>query len=612
MFAQVKNKTTFCLLIITLFTTFFFARSVTVRERWIVPTFMSQSPHQDVTAASLAYTNNWLKEGIFSLHLGLYVYPASVEMPTLDKRYFYPSYPPGSILPVFLLFKVLDATGIIPNIYEKRGAQLLLIIMYNYLLHFLLALVLCYMAFFVCVKLGFDRLNSTLLAITPAIVQFHNASSLYLHHILYNMDTAAILPFVIYVFSEFLRISYASTRVLRVVQVLQPLLIFYGVLTDWFFVFVILSVYITRIIRKEIDLPVSPKQVLLWLKQSFLFFVPALAAVVLWVYQITHYLQNIVHDNLIAANISGVEGTEMTLFAKILERVGIDDGIDYYLYYLKTAFISYIQNGYGLAGLAMLYATLWAATRGRKFMQEDNDNIRQATVIYLILFVPGIIYNLLFLQYSFAHIFSSLKLTPALSFAFILLPVFILQISRKSYLIPAVQIMAAKNVSLAAVIAISSSMLYGYAQIYDKNTVTKIFSQPDYSHVEIESFVKANIDYKDVVFSDFYYIKSSYSKIRVHFPNKVIHFANNLDHVYRKIKQIESDFNINILYSEEGNEAEVIRSFLASQNINVNDIQGERIGGLLVFDGKEFRTWYEQVHECDKYPQRCEERGEPL
>ena len=69
---------------------------------------------------------------------------------------------------------------------------------------------------------------------------------------------------------------------------------------------------------------------------------------------------------------------------------------------------------------------------------------------------------------------------------------------------------------------------------------------------------------------------------------------------------------INILYSEEGNEAEVIRSFLASQNINVNDIQGERIGGLLVFDGKEFRTWYERVHECDKYPQRCEERGEPL
>ena len=573
---------------------------------------MSQSPHQDVTAASLAYTNNWLKEGIFSLHLGLYVYPASVEMPTLDKRYFYPSYPPGSILPVFLLFKVLDATGIVPNIYEKRGIQLLLIIIYNYLLHFLLALVLCYMAFFVCVKLGFDRLNSTLLAITPAIVQFHNANSLYHHHVFYNMELAIMLPFIMYIFLEFLRISYTSARILRVVRVLQPLLMFYGVLTDWFFVFVILTVYTIRIIRKEIDLPISLKQGLLWLKQSFLFFVPALAAVGLWVYQITYYLQNIAHDKLIAVARYGAEETKMSLFDKLLERVGIADGIDYYLYYLKTAFISYIQNGYGLAGLAMIYATLWAATRGRKFMQEDSDKIKQATVIYLIFFIPSVIYNLFFLQHSHDHIFSSIKFSPALSLAFILLPVFILQIFRKSHLLPAAQIMDTRNVSLAAVIAVSSSILYGYTQIYDKNTNTKMFSRPDYSHVVIGDFIKSNIDYKDVVFSNFYYVLSAYTKKHLHFTNKVIHSAYNLDHVYRKIKSIESDFNINILYSEEGNEAEVIRSFLASQNINVNDIQGERIGGLLVFDGKEFRTWYEQVHECDKYPQRCEERGEPL
>ena len=612
MFTQVKNKTFFCLLIITLFTTFFFARSVTVRERWIVPTFMSQSPHQDVTAASLAYTNNWLKEGIFSLHLGLYVYPASVEMPTLDKRYFYPSYPPGSILPVFLLFKVLDATGIIPNIYEKRGAQLLLIIMYNYLLHFLLALVLCYMAFFVCVKLGFDRLNSTLLAITPAIVQFHNANSLYHHHVFYNMELAIMLPFIMYIFLEFLRRSYTSARILRVVRVLQPLLMFYGVLTDWFFVFVILTVYTIRIIRKEIDLPISLKQGLLWLKQSFLFFVPALAAVLLWVYQFTYYLQNIAHDNLIAVARYGAEETKMSLFDKLLERVGIADGIDYYLYYLKTAFISYIQNGYGLAGLAMIYATLWAATRGRKFMQEDSDKIKQATVIYLIFFIPSVIYNLFFLQHSHDHIFSSIKFSPALSLAFILLPVFILQIFRKSHLLPAAQIMDTRNVSLAAVIAVSSSILYGYTQIYDKNTNTRMFSRPDYSHVVIGDFIKANIDYKDVVFSDFYYVRSAYNNKHLHFTNKIIHPAYNLDHVYRKIKSIESDFNINIFYSEQGNEAENLRSFLASQNINVNDIQGERIGGLLVFDGKEFRTWYERVHECDVHPQRCEERGEPL
>lgn len=606
MFAQVKNKTTFCLLIITLFTSFFFARSVVVREQWIVPTFLSDSPHQDVTASALAYTNNWLKEGILKLHLGRYVYPASIEMETLDKRYFYASYPPGSILPVFLLFKTLDVTGIIPDIYSKRGAQLLLLILYNYLIHFTIALLLCYMAFFLCLKLGFDPLNSTIFGLVPAIIQFHNANSLYHHQILYNMELAIMLPFVVYVFLEFLRISYTSARVSLVVQVLQPLLMFFGVLIDWFFVFVILAVYTIRIIRKEVEPPISLNQGLLCLKQSFLFFAPALAAVGVWGYQVTYYLQNIAHGNLIAVARYGAEETKMSLFAKILERVGIADGIDYYLYYLKTAFVTHIQNGYGLAGLVVIYAALWAATLGRKFMQDDNDNTKQATVIYLMFLVPSIIYNLFFLQHSYDHIFSSIKFSPALSLAFILLPIFILQIFRKDHLLKAVRIMDTRNVSLATVIAISSSMLYGYVQIHDKNTVTKMFSRPDYSHVVIGDFIKANIDYEDVVFSNFYYVHSAYTKIHLHFTNKVIHPAHNLDHIYYKVKSIEHDFTINILH-KGGSEVENIRSFLAAQKIDINNIQEEEFG-LLSFNGKDFRVWYERVHECNKYPQRCEMR----
>ena len=98
------------------------------------------------------------------------------------------------------------------------------------------------------------------------------------------------------------------------------------------------------------------------------------------------------------------------------------------------------------------------------------------------------------------------------------------------------------------------------------------------------------------------------TKIHLHFTNKAIHLARNLDDVYHKVKSIEPDFAINILYKKSGNEAGDIRSFLVSQDINVNDIQEESIGGLLVFDGKEFIAWYEQVHECDKYQQRCNQK----
>ena len=604
--SAIKNKTVFCLLIITLFTSFFFARSVVVRERWIVPTFMAQQnfyqQHIDVTARSLDSINNWLKEGIFNIRFGLYIYPASVEMPTLDKRSFYGSYPPMSIFPIYLLFKTLEISGVVPNIYEKRGLQLLLLTIYSYCIHFLLALVLCFLVFFLCLKLGFDRLNSTLLAIVPTIVQFHNANSLFHHHAIYNMDQAVLLPFALYVFLEFLRIAYASPRVLRFVKVLQPLLMFWGVLIDWLFGFLIVVVYATRLVRKEINSPLSPQQVLPWVKQSLLFFAPAITAVGLWIYQIAHYLQNITKGSL---STTAITAHDHTLFEKILIRTGLADGIDHYLHYLKIAFITHIQSGYGIIGMILIYATLWTASRGRKFMNKDDDSISQAAFIYLIFSLSSIAYNLVFLQHSYDHIYSSLKFSLPLSIAFVFLPIFILQIARKSHLLPAIRIFYARNISLAAVIAVSSSLLYGYSQIYDKLSITKMFSQPDLKYAAIGSFVKENISYRDVVFSDFYPVQSSFSTLRLHFANKVTHYAYNLDHVYHKTKSITQDFTIKILY-REGSTIKSLRSFLDSQNIFVTDNQEELLG-LLAFDGKEFIAWYERIHECDVYPQRCEE-----
>ena len=198
----VKNKTVFCLLIITLFTCFFFARSVDVRERWIVPTFLNKHyPALGVSpvlggagaAQQLSYANNWLHEGAFNLRFLTYMYSESIETPTLDKRKFYGSFAPGSYLPIYMLLKTLDVTGIIPDIYNKRGTQLLLLICYNYVLHFLIVLLLGGMVFFVCRKIGFDNLNSTLLALVPAVIQFHNPGSLYFHHLEF-FQTIAVMP----------------------------------------------------------------------------------------------------------------------------------------------------------------------------------------------------------------------------------------------------------------------------------------------------------------------------------------------------------------------------------------------------------------------------------
>ena len=593
-----NNKTVFCLLIITLFTVFFFARSVVVRGRWIVPTFlMSQSPHQNGAAQHLAFANSWLKENPLKLRFINYYYPESVETPTLDKRGFYGSFPPGSTIPVYILLKTLDSTGIVSNIYERRGIQLLLLILLNYITHLSIALVTCWMVFFIFRKARFDNLNSTLLAIIPAIVQFNNSNSLYWHHISYYHDTVIILPFVTYIFLEILRIIHTSSRVSFTAKVLQPLLMFYGVLTSWFFVFVILTIYAMRTIRKEISLPVSLQQGMCWVKQSFYFFAPALVAVTIWLYQLTYYVQNVAHSAMYETVTSG---HGLTLIDNIVYRLGITGGVDRIFFYLKTQLFTQMYDGYGMSGLLILWVVFYMATRGYKFTGEKDRVPHLLASMYLMLFIPCFVQSLVFMQAYADHKFASLRFSPALSISFAFAPVFILQMMRKEPMMSAIYLMRKESVTVVALLGLGSSVLYGYVQLYDKSPVTKLFSPPAYHHVVVGNFVRTNTEYRDVVFSKDYYLPERFSFIEAHFSYKRIYFANNLDHLYHKIKEIEEGFTIKIFYFE-GRKP----SYLSRLPISVDDIQKKRLGGLLSFDGKKFLAWYERSHECDLHPQRC-------
>ena len=588
-----SNKTLFCLLIITLFTSFFFARSVVVRERWIVPTFLSNSPHQDGAGQQLSYANNWLREGVFNLRLGLYWYPPSVEMPTLDKRGFHASFPPGATIPVYILLKALDLTGIIPDIYEKRSTQLLLVIFLNYFLHFLLALVLCLISFVVCQKIGFDHINSTLLAIVPAIIQFHNANSLYWHHLPFYHHTVVMLPFALYILLELLRIAYPSLPALSAVRIMQPILMFWGMLTVWIFVFIILTIYVMRIKRKEIALPNSWQQGLRWMKQSFLFFSPALAAVAVWGYQVAYYFQNISHKGLFTAATSS-QG--LTLLDNVLYRMGMSDGFIQYISYLKTSLYDHVYQGYGISGLLMLYATAYLVIRVQKFTSTDGFTTNFATTTHIMLFVPCIAYHLFFAHNYADHKFSSLLFSSVLSMSFVLAPIFIMQIMRKSYFMPGLTLINGKNITIAALLALGSSIMYVYIQIYNEQSVTKMFSPPAYRHVIIGTFIRRNTEYRDVVFSNDYCSHSRYRTLERHFTNKAIHCAANIDDMYQKIKEIGENFTIKVLYTNDHKtHADKIDCLLTAHNISTSWIKKKEVGGLLVFNGKEFRSWYKQT-----------------
>lgn len=459
----VKNKTVLSLIIVTLFITFFFARSVSVRERWIIPTF-TQAYRSSLTAAwqsrgtsyQLVTVNNWLKENPVNLGFGRYYYPPSVETPSLDKRYFYGSYPPGSTIQLYILFKLLDSTGFVSEIYEKRGLQLLLVILYKYLLHFLTVLLLCILVFVVCHKLNFDRLNSTLLAVVPAIVQFHNASTLFWNHFLYVELTVILLPFILCIFLEVMRIVCVSPKLMCFVRIVQPLVMFFGVLTDWFFMFVVLTIYIMRIRRKEIEFPASLSKSIQYAKHSFLFFLPSLLAILLWLGQIAYYSQYVAPQyNLFNAPISAT--FRFDAITNLLFKIGLVTfegelvNIWDYLSYHKELLFVLVSDGYGVIGLLMIYATLYLTIRSCR-LEETSI----ATSIYLMCLIPCLGHHIFFVRGFFDHIYSSLVFSPALSISFAFAPIFILN---KSYLIPAINFKHKKHITVVALTGLVSSLL---------------------------------------------------------------------------------------------------------------------------------------------------------
>lgn len=597
MFVKEKHRTVFCLLVVTLFTSFFFARSVVVRDRWIVPTFMG-SLGDDGTAWCLLWVNNWLKEGPMKLRFSSYNYPDTIETPTLDKRRFYASYPPGAVLPVYLLFKFLDFSGIVPEIYDKRGTQLLLITFYNYLQHFLLVLLLCGIVFVVCRKLEFDRLNSTLLAITPAIIQFHNQNSLYFHHQNYY-HPILLLPFVAYIFLEILRITHDA----RAVRILQPIVMFWGGLTNYLFVILIITVYATRIIRKEICLPISLQKGLHWARQSFLFFTPLLLVVFLVIYQIWHYSHNIAHTPFWETHTNSAGDKDM--LSNIIRRMGVTEELDHIVLYLRTLFFDRLYNEYMLSGFLMLYGTFYLAVTNRSRKLNSNFNLPSFT--YLLLFVPSCAYSLLLMQADAygTHQHSSLKFGLALSVSFAFAPIFFMQMMRKNYLKSAINLTSQKSISVATLLAVVASLIYAYVQCYDRDSLFKRFTPPIWKHVVVGDFVRRNTKYQDVIFSSDYFMRG-YRYDYFHFPDKVIHEAYNLNQVYHKTREIKKSFTIKILYLQRRQqEMQKLSAFLTSQDFFVDKIQGEEVGWLLAFNGQQFLNWYEQVHQCDKYPQRC-------
>ena len=597
-----NNKTVLCVLLVAFFASLLFLRSISLRENHLHATYSvsslqlcegCKSRYEWHTASTLVFVNNWLLEGAWNLRFALFDAPRAIDRQEIEERMFYPAYPPGAILPIYLLFRVVLATGFIDDFAHKRSKQLLTIIAYNYVLHLLVAVLLCFIVFFLLRHLNFDHFNAAVLSCIPAIIQFHNAHSLYWHHALYTFDQAVLLPYLAFIFFELLLLLQTSRAVKITVLTLQPLLLFYGMLTDWLFLFVALTVYGWRLLRGDIAWPRSLAMAGRFVGSSLWFFAPVVAAISLWIWQVTYYSDYNLFEAI--AKGSDYQVPDYDLAGMLQFRTGIGHRVESYTHYLVRAFYTWLREGYGVTGVLMLYATFYIVWRGRSMVTGAVKPNQMVAAIYVLLFVPGLLYNLVFLNHAWQHVFSALKFSFALSVSFVVLPLMILSLWGKDMRWVVAKMANRIDIYAVTALALAGMVFYVYLQIYDRRPLTNFFDPPDFKFIVLGDYIRDNSDYKDMLFSSSIVMNVKPPQA-MSMSGRIVYRARNMDQVHLYVRDIDEDFRIKIFYfHRQQDELDQTVRFLEANNLVVSRIEREGVGIMLYFDGRSFLRWYEQT-----------------
>ena len=396
-----------------------FLYTVHLRAPWFG--VLSDHPlgHQWLTGGTVKFSRNWYREGIFHLRFAMIESPASVEFPTLKSRDPYASYPPGSVLPIYLLARVLG-----------REPNPPMVMAYNLANHCLIAWLLGVTAYVVLLRAGIPPLNGLLFAAVCPCIELLCPAPLYFLQNVYAMDMAVILPFVVCLLLESLRPAVSNRRLSRVLAAAQWCVFFAGYLTDWLFVFVGLVIYLKRLLSGELvvqgrgtgssfrppTLGIAPKAekraspltaavaptsgpLRSLLTRSLWYWSPAAAAGSLFVAQLTYL------------------GWWGTLYEHFRHRIGAtaEEGRATYGEFLVNYFRQYLPLGYGGVGscllggsLLLLLALLAYAFVARLRRRSIAPTLAMLAGFMAVTILPGCLQTLVLWEHS-GHTFSLVK-----------------------------------------------------------------------------------------------------------------------------------------------------------------------------------------------------------
>ena len=469
---------------------FLFSHSVEIRKPWFGT--LTPSRHQDTSASLLIFAKNWYRDGPLALRFGLVWNPNSVEFKDLLARQPYPTFPPGAIVPIYLLALALD---------EEPSSELLM--SYNLANHFLIAFALALTVYLFVRQLQFSSWTAFAFALSPPILELLLPGPLYWHQNVYYFGGAAILPMALCILIEVVRDGGNKSREL---EVLQVLFFCWGAITDWLFFVFLAVLFAKRFFEKQ--------------KRQALWIVP-FGTLGLFFLQIFTF------------------GGISQLQDKFLMRTGIgNEAQEHTGKFFEIFWKQYIVGSFGSIGLLLLL--FCTATVLSLLLLSKEKNTRRVLTLSALFLLPALIKVCLLRQHSVNHQFTVLPFSlPIATIPFSLLPLVLLLNFPKRKWLPSFLAMLCFIGSTAYV----RSELSGYA---------RLFPAVDPHPRQFGEFIGIHTDINDIVFSDSLESTRTWSKrIPMSYSMKPVYKVGSLEEIATFTSELPSNYRLNFVTDRE-------------------------------------------------------------
>jgi len=477
-------------------------------------------------------SRNWYREGMWHLKAGAYLTPRSVEILDPAARRPRTSYPPGLLVPIYLVSKLI-----------AREPSVSTVVTYNLIGHFLIALLLALMVFALLRHSRCDHATAFLFALTPPCLYLLLPAPMYQHLIRYVPDNAVLLPFVLFVFLEVLRDGAGDKRWVRwLLAALQGVVAFGGILTDYLFALVALCVYLKRLARGQLG-----RGFLGFVAGSALFWLPVGLGLALYVLQLWIFdgLEDLAH--------------KFQLWTSASSHRGFSRGLDSYFWQV------HMVHGYGKVGVALLWASFAAVVAGSVYAgarrlrrKAVNHRVAQTLSLAFVFVAPCFMHVFLLKDHASmpVHDFVTLKFAPALATApFVLLPVLFLAVfganpsalswARAKALVTRRPQEGGGQWSLLPLAMMVLAVGYLVLESPRVAPLLNDASKPDPA-LAVAKFIGAHTGYADVVFALDPECKASETRLLA-YSMKEVHSAPSLQRVYAPLAHIDEDYTVNLL-----------------------------------------------------------------